>query len=189
MKQPETVLDFWLKQVGPDGWYVASDAVDDQIRDRFGPLVTRAIAGELDGWTASPAGTLALLILLDQFPRNLHRGSADAFAGDMHARKVARRAICGNDDLQIEEPGRQFFYLPFEHSESLADQDWSVALFKARMTTLSEESMWHVEQHREMIVKFGRFPFRNAALDRQSTPEEVAFLEGGGYVPGLKAKD
>ena len=185
----EAVLDFWLERVGPEGWFVVSEPVDAEIRDRFATLVDRAIDGELDGWTASPEGTLALLILLDQFPRNMHRGRADAFAGDAHARVIARKAVCRNVDLQIEEQGRRFFYLPFEHSESLADQDWSVTLFKTRMATLSDETMWHVEQHREVIAKFGRFPFRNAALRRQSTTEEIAFLDGGGYTPAKKPTD
>ena len=187
MSESQTVLDFWLNEIGFAGWYVASDDVDEQIRQRFGDLTKRAIAGELDEWTATPDGTLALLVLLDQFPRNLHRGSAEAFAGDARACEIARLAVGRNDDLKTPEPGRQFFYLPFEHSESLADQDWSVALFKTRMTTLTDETMWHVEQHREMIRRFGRFPFRNAALGRTPTPEETAFVDNGGYAPGLKS--
>ncbi len=186
MRDSQAVLDFWLDDVGPQGWYVADDAVDFAIRDRFSALVGRALAGDLDNWTVSPNGTLALLILLDQFPRNLFRGDAKAFAGDPKARDIARLAVCRNTDLETAEPGRQFFYLPFEHSESLADQDWSVALFKTRMTTLTDETMWHIEQHRALIRRFSRFPFRNAALGRSPTPEEVAFLEEGGYIPGSK---
>ena len=186
MSDAQAVLDFWLNEIGPQGWYVAADDVDAQIGVRFGALCNRAIAGELSDWTDAPASTLALLILLDQFPRNLHRGKAEAFAGDAVAREVARVAVGRNDDLEIAEPGRQFFYLPFEHSESLADQDWSVALFETRMTTISDETMWHVEQHREVIRKFARFPFRNKALGRTDTPEEAAFMAAGGYTPGLK---
>jgi uncharacterized protein (DUF924 family) len=182
----QAVLDFWLDEIGPEGWYVTSEEVDRKILDRFGALTEQAQSGDLDGWAATPTGALALLILLDQFPRNLHRGNAKAFAGDEKARGIARTAIGRNHDLSMPEPGRQFFYLPFEHSESLADQDWSLALFRTRMSTLSDETMWHVEQHREVIRRFGRFPFRNAALDRQSTADEVAFLEAGGYTPGLK---
>lgn len=186
MSDRQAVLDFWLSEIGPEGWYVASDDVDEQIRTRFGGLVAQAVAGKLDGWTETADGTLALLILIDQFSRNLHRGKAEAFAGDARARHIARAAVAKNDDLKLPEPGRQFFYLPFEHSESLADQDWSVALFKARMS-VGDEMMWHIEQHREMIRRFGRFPFRNEALGRVSTAEEAAFMTDGGYMPGTKA--
>lgn len=187
MNYIKAVLDFWLEDIGPNGWYVSSDEVDDAIRSQFGDLTQQAIEGGLSEWTSTPNGTLALLILLDQFPRNLHRGKADAFAGDARARDVARSAIANNVDLETDEPGRQFFYLPLEHSESLADQDWSVVLFRARMTTLTEDSLWHIDQHREMIQRFGRFPFRNRALGRASTAEEEAFLAQGGYTPGAKA--
>ena len=186
MSDIQNVLDFWLEEVGPDGWYVASDEVDQRIRDRFGALVERAKRGELDEWRETADGSLAILILLDQFSRNLHRGKAEAFAADAQARDIARTAIAQNQDMEIAQPGRQFFYLPFEHSENLADQDWSIALFTARMDTMSETMMWHVEQHRETIRRFGRFPFRNEALGRTSTEEEAAFLSEGSYAPGTK---
>lgn len=186
MSDIQNVLDFWLEEVGPDGWYVASDEVDERIRDRFGALVERAKRGELDEWRETADGSLAILILLDQFSRNLHRGKAEAFAADAQARDIARTAIAQNQDMEIAQPGRQFFYLPFEHSENLADQDWSIALFTARMDTMSETMMWHVEQHRETIRRFGRFPFRNEALGRTSTEEEAAFLSEGSYAPGTK---
>jgi len=180
------ILDFWFEEVGPEGWFVTSEKVDAEIRDRFSIFVTKAISGDLDSWTETPEGTLALLILLDQFPRNLHRGRADAFAGDAKARDIARLAVCQNRDMEIEEVRRRFFYLPFEHSESLADQDWSVALFKTRLTSITDLTMWHIEQHREVIKRFGRFPFRNAALGRTFTPEEQAFTDAGGYTPASK---
>lgn len=179
----EDVLDFWLDEIGSKGWYVASDAVDDAIRARFGALVESALAGGFEEWRATPRGTLALLILLDQFTRNLFRDDAKAFAGDSRARDIARDAVARNIDLEVEAPGRQFFYLPFEHSEDLADQDWCVDLFKARMS-LDDQTMWHIEQHRDLIRRFGRFPHRNAALGRASTAEETAFLAEGGYRPG-----
>jgi len=186
MSDIQTVLDFWLKEVGPEGWFDASDEVDTKIRDRFSATVDRALSGDLDDWTETPDGTLALVILLDQFTRNLHRGSADAFAGDAKALDIARVAVCRNDDLETEEPGRRFFYLPFEHSEDLADQEWSVGLFRTRLTSLTDVTMWHIEKHREVIMQFGRFPFRNAALGRTPTPEETAFLDAGGYTPASK---
>lgn len=181
----DLVCDFWLNEIGPKGWYVQKDEIDDAVRTRFSSLVDRALAGELDNWAGTANGCLALLILLDQFPRNLHRGSAKAFAGDAKARAVARRAVAENKDLDIPEPGRQFFYLPFEHAEDRAEQDWCIALFKARMN-LSDEMMMHVEKHREIIYRFGRFPYRNEALGREPTPEETAYLEEGGYTPGKK---
>ena len=126
------------------------------------------------------------MILLDQFTRNLNRGSAAAFAGDDKARALARQTIAANLDLEIDEPARQFFYVPFEHSEDMGDQNWSLALFKTRMTSLTDETMWHIEQHRETIRRFGRFPYRNDALGRKSTADERAYLEEGGYAPGKK---
>ena len=187
MSDVQNINDYWLYEVGRKGWYVASDAVDDAIRERFGPLVEKAKRGELDDWQKTAEGTLALLILLDQFSRNLHRGKAEAFAADAQARDIARTAIAKNQDLEIPEPERQFFYLPLEHSEDLADQDWSLALFRARMPSLPDNVMYHVDQHRELIRRFGRFPFRNEALGRTSTREETAFLAQGGYVPGKNA--
>ena len=187
MSDVREVIDFWLQEIGPTGWYVASFGVDEHIRERFGALVDRAKAGELDEWSETPDGALALLILLDQFSRNLHRGKPEAFEADPKARDIARAAIAKNHDLEIAEPGRQFFYLPFEHSEDLADQDLSVQLFTDRMENLSETLMHHVRQHRELIKRFGRFPFRNEALGRLSTEEEITFLAEGGYAPGKNA--
>lgn len=188
MNDIQAVNDFWLNEVGQNGWYVASDDVDDAIRERFAPLVEQAKVGVLDDWRATPEGTLALLILLDQFTRNLNRGSAEAFAADEQAREIARIAVGKNQDLEIPEPERQFFYLPFEHSESLADQHWAIMFFTTRMVTLTEEVMWNVRQHREVIRRFGRFPYRNEALGRDSTEEEIAFLAEGGYTPGKNVK-
>jgi len=186
MADAESVIDFWLNEVGKEGWYIADDAVDAAIRERFGEAVSQALDGKLDDWAETPKGCLALMILLDQFTRNLNRGSAEAFAGDDKACSLARQAIAANLDLEIEQPARQFFYVPFEHSEDMGDQNWSLALFKGRMKGLTEETMWHIEQHRETIRRFGRFPYRNEALGRESTPGERAYLEEGGYAPGKK---
>ncbi len=187
MSDAHEVIDFWLQEIGPTGWYVTSFGVDEHIRERFGAMVEKAKGGEFDDWCETADGTLALLILLDQFSRNLHRGKAEAFAADPKAREIARAAIAKKQDLEIAEPGRQFFYLPFEHSEDLADQDLSVELFTDRMKGMSETMMYHVNQHREIIKRFGRFPFRNEALGRESTAEEAAFLAEGGYTPGKNA--
>ncbi len=184
MSDADTVLAFWLDEIGPSGWYVASDDVDAAIRTRFGALVEAALAGGLEDWRGDARGTLALLILLDQFTRNLYRGDGRSFAGDARARGIARDAVASNIDLEIDEPGRQFFYLPFEHSEELADQDWCVALFGARMTDPEGQLMHHAEQHRALIERFGRFPYRNEMLGRVSTAEEQAYLADDGYRPG-----
>lgn len=172
------VLTFW-EEAGPEMWYKQDNGFDRTIRDRFGVLWDRAAEGACDGWAAGPRGALALLILLDQFPRNMFRQSARAFATDARALRVADMALGQGWDLRVLPPMRQFFYLPFMHSEQLTHQDRSVRLFKARM----EEggNLLHARAHREVIRRYGRFPYRNAALGRVSRPEEEAFLADGGY--------
>ncbi len=182
-EQARSVLSFWLETVGPAGWYRVAPSVDEACRSQFGQLVEDAVAGKLSSWEASREGALALLLLLDQFPRNIFRDSARAFSGDPLARAVAERAIANDFDRGTPEPERSFFYLPFEHSEALADQDRAVALFEERMPG-SAENIRHAHLHRDLIVKFGRFPHRNAVLGRANTPEEDAHLGGGGYQPG-----
>ena len=184
MPDPEDVLRFWLDEVGPDGWYAPSDALDETIRERFGGASRKAAAGDLDAWAETGRGALALMVLLDQMPRNMHRGSAEAFAADGKARELARAAIARDLDLETEVPGRQFFYLPFEHAEDLADHDWCIALMRHRLGL--DEQLLHARAHREVIARFGRFPFRNEALGRATTGEEAAWLEEGGY-PALVA--
>jgi uncharacterized protein (DUF924 family) len=176
----DEVLEFWLTTVGPKGWYLADDQVDAEIRRRFLPLWEEARDGGLTDWWATPPGTLAFLIVTDQFARNLFRGDGRAFATDAAARAAARRAIALGQDLKVKEPERVFFYMPFEHSEAVADQDWSVELTAARIDP-GTDYLLHARAHREIIHRFGRFPFRNAALGRVSTPGEEAFLKGGGY--------
>lgn len=182
MSDPVEVLEFWITEIGPEGWFNGGDRVDMACRDRFLDLWQAAHDGGLDHWVDGPTGTLAYLILTDQFPRNMFRGEARAFATDARARSAARRAIALGWDLEVPEPERTFFYLPLEHAENLADQDWSVELYSARME--DRDFLLHARAHREIIRLFGRFPFRNAALDRATTPEEQAFLDDGAY-PGL----
>lgn len=179
MSDPVTVLDFWLGTVGPEGWYTADDGTDAEITAQFGNLWKVARDGGLDHWAEGSAGTLAFLILTDQFPRNMFRGLPDAFATDPIARNAARLAIARGWDVAVPEPERQFFYLPFEHSEDPADQDLAVQYMSARMS--GESGALHARAHQEIIRRFGRFPFRNAALGRKSTPEERAFIDDGGY--------
>jgi len=186
----ETILAFWLDEVGQAGWYVQDEAVDRVCRARFGAHWQAARDGGLRGWLAAPRGALAYLILTDQFPRNMHRGRADAFATDALARSAATLALArGHDlalarghDLAVAEPERQFFYLPLEHSERLPDQERAVRLFMTRMPETGAEPLRHAILHRDVIRRFGRFPSRNAALGRRDTAAELAYRREGGYM-------
>ena len=181
------VLRFWLEELEPRDWYVADAAVDARIRERFLGAWEAAWGSGLRDWEATARGALALLVLTDQFPRNMFRGDGRAFATDALARGVARRAVARGFDLEVEAPARQFFYLPFEHSESLTDQERAVRLIAMRMD--APETLLHARAHREVIRRFGRFPYRNEALGRETSAAEKAFLEGGSYgavVRGLR---
>ncbi|HEY9234722.1 MULTISPECIES: DUF924 family protein [Phenylobacterium] len=178
---PKDVVGFWTA-AGPEKWFKKNPKFDHSIALKFEPVHHAAARGEYDAWMASAEGSLALLILLDQFPRNLYRNSGHAFATDSKARSIARAAVASGQDRAVDPTLRQFFYLPFEHSEEKADQDEAVRLF----TILKEESgdgeglRW-AELHRDIIVKFGRFPHRNRCLGRATTPNEQAFLDEGGF--------
>ena len=174
MVGPETVLEFWLDKVGPDGWYAVDDALDAEIRETFAGALDAVRDGGLGMWLTYPSGTLAYLILTDQFPRNMYRGSAEAFAFD-----VAKSAIFKGWDLKINAPARQFFYLPLMHSENLCDQDRCVRLLVERMP--EGGNLLHAQAHREVIREFGRFPYRNEALGRTDTRSEIAYAEKGAY--------
>jgi len=180
MSDPVQVLDYWLGEVGPEGWYAGGEALDADIRDRWLDLWQAAHDGGLDHWAEGPAGALALLVLTDQFSRNMFRGEGKAFSTDPLARAVARKAVAAGWDLEVPAPERQFFYLPFEHSEDPADQAMAVELIADRLPE-ADETLLHARAHQAIIARFGRFPFRNAALGRESSPEETAFMEGGGY--------
>jgi len=172
------VLTFW-EEAGPEMWYKQDDSFDRTIRDRFGALWDAAAAGGCADWAVGARGALALLILLDQFPRNMFRASPRAFATDERALRVAHQALSQGWDMRAQPPIRQFFYLPFMHSERLTDQDRGVRLFKARMP--GGDNLLHARAHREVIRRFGRFPYRNAALGRETTRPEQDFLDAGGY--------
>lgn len=171
------VIAFW-REAGHKKWFAHDPLFDQEIRSQFETLHLAAARGELNGWTETAEGALALLLLTDQFPRNLYRGSAHAFATDALARAVADRAIEAGFDKQFEPALRPFFYLPFEHGEDIASQDRSVALFEALGDRSSLD--WAV-LHRALIVRFGRFPHRNACMGRSSTAGEIAYLEDGGF--------
>jgi uncharacterized protein (DUF924 family) len=175
------VIGFWTN-AGPRKWFAKSAAFDEAIRLKFEATHFAAARGEYDAWRSTAEGTLALLILLDQFPRNLFRGSAHAFATDSLARQIARVAAQEDMDLAVEPILRPFFYLPFEHSEVLDDQDLSVRLSEAhRDRTGDADTLKWAVMHRDIVVKFGRFPHRNRALGRETTADEQAFLDEGGF--------
>ncbi len=180
MSDPVEVLDFWLGEVGPEGWYAGGEALDAECRLRFGDLWQAAHEGGLEHWVEGAAGTLAYLVICDQLARNIHRGRAEAFATDARARAAARKAVAAGWDLEAPEPERQFFYMPFEHSEDAADQALAVQLLTERLASDPEMAL-HARAHQAIIARFGRFPFRNAALGRETTPEEAEFLAHGGY--------
>lgn len=170
------LLSFW-RDAGPSKWFNGGVPFDEACRTRFEAAHLAAARGDHAGWMAEADSALALLLLLDQIPRNIWRGSAHAFATDGLARRYAREAIDAGFDARSEPGLRGFFYLPFEHSEAMADQHRAVELF----ATLGDKRMYdYALKHREVIERFGRFPHRNAALGRVSTPDELAWLEAGG---------
>ena len=181
MADPIEVLDFWLGEVGPEGWYAGGAELDALCADRFGDVWAAASEGGLEHWVDGTVGTLAYLIICDQLARNIHRGQAQAFATDARALAAARLAVAQGWDMNAPEPERQFFYMPFEHSEVLADQDQAVALLTGRLASMPDMAL-HAQAHRQIITRFGRFPFRNEALGRESTPDEAAFMAAGGYM-------
>lgn len=181
MADPAEILDYWIGDLGPEGWYAGGADLDAEIRDRFQEDWQAAAEGGLDHWIDGAGPSLAFIVLTDQFPRNMFRGTAQAFATDDRARAAADRAILEGWDMVAPEPERQFFYLPFMHSEEIGDQYRSVALMTERMPETGASNLLHARAHREVIRRFGRFPYRNAALGRSSTAEEETFMAEGGY--------
>jgi uncharacterized protein (DUF924 family) len=174
---PAGILAFW-RDAGPRRWYTPDEAFDAEVRRRFLGLWQRAAAGELSSWETSDDGALALVIVLDQFPRNMFRDDIRTYASDAHAREVASRAIAGGVDARIDAALREFLYLPFMHSEHLADQLRCIELSRAAGHA---ESLKWAEHHADIIRRFGRFPHRNRLLGRETRPEEQAFLDQGGF--------
>ncbi len=177
----EEILEFWLTECGPEAWYAGGDDLDQTIRDRFLSTWEEAKSGAFKDWTSDPRKCLALIILLDQFARNMFRGDAQAFSTDSAAKAAACKALKQGWDLRFNEPERQFFYMPFMHSELSTDQDHSVRLMCQKMPEGREAHLLHARAHREVIRRFGRFPYRNEALGRRSRTDEIAFMEEGGY--------
>lgn len=174
---PSAVVAFW-KEAGPGKWFAKDDAFDAEFRGRFEAAHFAAARRELDHWADSPEGALALLILLDQFPRNVFRGTGHAFATDPLARMFAVKALDAGFDRAVENDLRRFFYLPLQHAEDRALQDRQLALFQTMER--APDDRW-AEHHHAVIERFGRFPHRNRALGRETTAEERAFLETDGF--------
>jgi uncharacterized protein (DUF924 family) len=174
---PLDVLAFW-RAAGPDKWFEKDAAFDAEITQRFLSLWQAAVDGKLADWEDTPEGALALVIVLDQLPRNMFRGLARMYEADALARAVVGRALPRNFDQQVPRRDRQFFYLPLEHSEHLPDQERCLELARGYG---DDEFTKYAEQHADIIRRFGRFPHRNAMLGRVTTPEEQAFLDGGGF--------
>jgi uncharacterized protein (DUF924 family) len=171
------VVSFW-RHAGDERWFEKDDEFDRTVTSRFLTTYEAASHGELRAWEANAEGALALVIVLDQFPRNMFRGSARAFATDRSARALAGRALAQGFDRVTEHELRQFFYLPFMHSELLVDQDRSLQLYESYDDA---NALQYAHTHRDIILKFGRFPHRNEVLGRSSTPAEEEFLKSGGF--------
>ena len=191
----QSIIDYWFADIGTGFhikqqhqlWYGASPAVDQHIKQCFGSEVASALTGALSSWAATAHGSLALVLLLDQFARNIFRGSAQAFAGDHRAREIVEHALKAGFDRQLSFIQRSFLYMPLEHSESLLDQHRSVELFQQLLQQVPPaghaaitSSVEFAKKHRDIILRFGRFPHRNKALGRLMTADEQAYLRAGG---------
>ena len=177
MIDASTVVAFW-NEAGYQKWFARDDAFDAQMIEQFAEAHHAAARREYESWMDSAEGALALMILLDQFPRNGFRGSAHSYATDGLARHYADRAVAAGFDQQVDPALRGFFYMPFEHSEAIEDQRRSMALFAA---TGDAEYLRYAQLHYDLIERFGRFPHRNEAMGRESTPEEIDYLANGGF--------
>ena len=175
------ILDFWFLPLDDPGhakpreiWWKSTPEFDEEIRGRFSALIRRAVAGELNHWAETAKGALALIILCDQFTRNIYRKSADAYCGDATALVSARAAVARGFHLTVPRDARTFYFTPFHHSENLADQEMSCAPFE---TIADADNKSYGRKHRDIVARFGRFPHRNAVLGRKSTPEELDYLK------------
>ena len=178
---PEKVLSFWLDETDPKQWYNSPKSLDNAILQEFYSTWVSIMDGKFGMWLTYPSGSLAYVLVLDQFSRNMFRGSSKAFSSDLTALAAAKQTIKHKFDLAIDEPGRQFFYLPLMHSESLQDQERCIRLMHERMPLEGMNNLLHARAHREVIRKFGRFPTRNEALSRKNTAHEADYMKNGGY--------
>lgn len=174
MKGPNDVLDFWFVEHGEDDWFGGKAEFDEKLADRFTETHARVAKGEAWTWRTSAEGRLAEVIMLDQFSRQLHRGSPKAFAQDPMALALAQEGVAQGLDMKLEPRLRMFLYMPFMHSESLVIHEEAVRLFTAHG---DDKTLQYEIDHRDCIARFGRYPFRNKVLGRQSTPDELAYME------------
>jgi uncharacterized protein (DUF924 family) len=191
VKQVNAILDFWFGAAGSGEygksrsvWFKKDEAFDAEIAARFGILQREAATGRYDSWQATPHGALALIVLLDQFPRNMYRGTPASFACDVHAQRIARNAVAHGFDRALLPVQRSFVYLPFEHAEDTASQNMSLRLFAGTRNDAGyANNMDYARRHHATVARFGRFPHRNEILGRKSTPEEIEFLRqpGSGF--------
>lgn len=172
MQGPEALIQFWFVDHGYEDWFGGEPAFDTKC-ERFRDLHAQVARGEAWTWRETPEGRLAEIVLLDQFSRQLYRGSAEAFAQDKMALALAQEAVAGGHDMAVEHSWANFFYLPYMHAESLVIQDEGVRLYDAYG---DENTLNYMKAHRDTIARFGRFPFRNKALGRETTPEEEAYM-------------
>lgn len=182
---PQDVLEFWFAPESKKRWFESTDTFDAEISRRFegtGKILADPIAVTGIDWRADPSSQLAEIIVLDQFPRNIYRGTPDAFAWDSQARVAANSLVDKGWDMELAKDRRSFAYMPFMHAEDLAAQNRCVELVGSRLQG-DESTLRHAKLHRDVIERFGRFPHRNAVLGRDSTPAEIAFLQNGGYNP------
>jgi uncharacterized protein (DUF924 family) len=177
VKAPEDILAFWFGELQPAQWFRPDAALDASIATRFGATLVALRQQVPSAWTTSARGTLAAVIVLDQFPRNIHRGTPDAFASDATALALAAGLIAKGGDRELSEVERQFLYMPYQHAEDLSVQERSLELYRALGNA---NVLDFATRHRDIIARFGRFPHRNAIVARPSTPEEVAFLQQPG---------
>jgi len=178
---PESILSFWFEETNPRLWFQSGGTFDKIICERFGAMHKDACEGGFDTWSAHPRHALALIILLDQFSRNIYRDDPRAFAQDEKATILAKQAIGRRFDMLTSPDQCAFFYMPLMHAEDLTDQEECVRLFKANLP--GTMNIPFAEEHRDIIRRFGRFPHRNKVLRRKSTPEEIDCLKAGGFNP------
>jgi len=181
MRTSDEVLEYWIEEVGPSGWYRSDPELDQDIRDRFMETWEAAASGSLCEWTTAPTSALAFIILTDQFPRNMFREDGRAFATDRPALACAKKMIDREWDWRVPEPQRQFVFMPLMHSECLSDQERCVRLMCSHMPESGSMNLLHAKAHRDVIREFGRFPYRNEALARSMRSVEQEYIENGGY--------
>ena len=192
MTAQQEILEFWFEEISPQEQFMGGPELDDRIRTRFGAIWDQAVSGQFREWLKTPDGALALIILLDQFPRNMFRGSGKSFDSDALARECSAIAIESGHDMTMPERKRLFIYMPYMHSEDMEEQRRCVELIHDRMPETGALNLLHARAHRDIIGLFGRFPYRNEALGRESTDEETAWMETVGYrkfVEQLEAAD